>query len=66
MPYGLILTVAAVALSARYLAERDAPYWIKAIVLGLVLFSFNWPYGIYLQAVIGTAVYLHLIYLRSR
>ena len=66
MPYGLIVTAAAIALVAVYALITDVALWLKALVVLLLLCSLGWRYGVYLQAVLGVSISLYLTYVRSR
>ena len=66
MPYGLIVTAAAIALVAVYALITDVALWLKALVVLLLLGSLGWRYGVYLQAVLGVSISLYLTYVRSR
>ena len=66
MPYGLIVLAASVALAVVYVFVKDAPLWSKALVMGLLLLSFVWRYGMYLQVALGVFLSLYFTYLKSR
>lgn len=66
MGYGLIVTVTASALGFRYVLHSEVSASLKTIVASLLLCSFYWRYGLFLQAGVGIAVSLHLTYLASR
>ena len=66
MPYGLIVQIASVALAAAYVFITKTPLWSKILVLGLLLFSFLWRYGLFLQVALGISLSLYLTYLKSR
>jgi len=66
MPYGLIVLVASVALVVVYVFVTDAAFWSKALVAGLLLLSFAWRYGTFLQAALGVFLSLYFTYLKSR
>jgi hypothetical protein len=66
MPYGLIVVVAAIALSAAYVLLAEAPAWSKALVVVVLVTSFLWRYGNFLQVGLGVFLSLYFIYVRSR
>ena len=66
MPYGLIVTVAAIALVAVYALVTDVTLWLKAVAVVLLLCSFGWRYGVYLQAALGVSISLYFTYLKAR
>lgn len=66
MPYGLIVQVASVALVAVFTFAAEASYWLKALVAGLLLCSFLWRYGLFLQVALGVSLSLYLTYLKCR
>jgi hypothetical protein len=66
MPYTLIVTVAAMALAGIYVVATEASFWSKGLVAVLLLVSFEWRYGFFLQA--GLAIFLafYFRYLKAR
>jgi membrane protein implicated in regulation of membrane protease activity len=66
MPYGLIVLFASIALSAVFILVTDAPVWAKALVAGLLLFSFAWRYGLFLRVALAVCLSLYFTYLKSR
>ena len=66
MPYGLIVQAASVALAAVFVFAAEASYWLKALVIGLLLFSFLWRYGLFLQVALGVSLSLYFTYLKCR
>lgn len=66
MPYGLIPLVASIALTGVYLVATEAGYGWKALVLALLVASFLWRYGFYLQVAISIGLSLYFTWLRSR
>jgi len=66
MPYGLIVFLASVALAAVYVFVTEASIWSKALVAGLLVLSFVWRYGMYLQVALGIFLSLYFTYLKSR
>jgi hypothetical protein len=64
--YGLIVLLASIALTVVYVFVTEAPLWAKALVLGLMLVSFLWRYGIFLQAGVGIFLSLYFTCLKSR
>ena len=65
MPYGLIVLAASVALAVLYVFVTDAPLWSKALVTGLLLLSFVWRYGMFLQVALGLFLSLYFTYLEA-
>jgi hypothetical protein len=57
---------ASIALTGVYVFATDAPYWLKALVVALLLFSFAWRYGLFLQLALGISLSLYFTYLKSR
>lgn len=66
MPYGLIVLVASLALTGAFVFVTHAAYWWKALAVGLLVFSFFWSYGMFLQVAIGVSLSLYFTYLRAR
>ena len=66
MPYGLIVQVASVAFAAAFVLAAEASYWLKALVAGLLFFSFRWRYGLFLQVALGVSLSLYFTYLKCR
>jgi hypothetical protein len=66
MPYGLIVQIASVALAAVYVFVTKSPFWSKSLVAGLLLLSFLWRYGLFLQVTLGIFLSLYFVYLKSR
>ena len=66
MPYGLIVLVAAIALVGVYVFASEASTWSKCLVAGLLLFSFMWRYGMFLQVALGIFLSLYFAYLKAR
>jgi hypothetical protein len=66
MPYGLIVIVASIALVGVYVFAADASYRLKALVAALLLFSFAWRYGLFLQLALSISLCLYFTYLKSR
>ena len=66
MPYGFIVTVAAIALAGVYVFASEASFWSKALVAGLLLASFAWRYGLFLQVALSIILSLYFTYLKSR
>ena len=66
MPYGLIVLAGSIALTIVYVFMTDASFWLRALAAGLLLLSFAWRYGMYLQVVLGVVLSLYLTYLRAR
>lgn len=66
MPYGLIVMVAVIALSAVYVFAGEESMWWKALVIGLLVASFLWRYGMFLQIGLGIGLSFYFTYLKSR
>jgi len=66
MPYGLIVMVASVALAGVYVFATEASSWSKGLVVGLLLLSCVWRYGVFFQVVLGVYLSLYFTYLKSR
>ena len=66
MPYGVIVLVASITLTGLYIFLTDASYWSKALVVALLLVSFAWRYGLFLQVALGIFLSLYFTYLKSR
>jgi membrane protein implicated in regulation of membrane protease activity len=66
MPYGLIVTVAAIALTGVYVCVTHASNWSKALVTVVLLVSFAWRYGFYLQLGLGVFLAFYFTYVKAR
>ena len=66
MPYALIVTVAAIALTGVYVCVTHASNWSKALVTVLLLVSFAWRYGFYLQVGLGIFLAFYFTYVKAR
>lgn len=66
MPYALIVTVAAIALAGVYVCVTHASNWSKALVTVVLLVSFAWPYGFYLQLGLGVFLAFYFRYVKAR
>lgn len=66
MPYGLIVLAGSVALTGVYVFVTEASFWSKSLVSGLLLLSFVWRYGMYLQVGLGIFLSLYFTYVKSR
>jgi membrane protein implicated in regulation of membrane protease activity len=66
MPYALIVTVAAIGLTGVYVCLTEAPFWSKGLMMALLLVSFAWSYGFYLQVGLGVFLAFYFTYLKSR
>jgi hypothetical protein len=66
MPYALIVTVAAIALAGVYVFLTESSFWSKGLVTVLLLVSFAWGYGFFLQVGLGIFLALYLTYLKAR
>jgi len=60
------MLVASVALAVVFLFVTDAPLWSKALVTVMLILSFMWRYGMYLQVAQGIGLSLYFTYLRAR
>ena len=58
--------VASVALAGVYVFATEASFWSKGLVVGLLLLSFVWRYGVFLQVALGVFLSLYFTYLKSR
>ena len=66
MPYGFIALVAAIALKGVFVLVTEAAVWWKVLVVGLLLLSFRWYYGFFLQVLITISLSLYFTYLKAR
>jgi len=66
MPYGLIVLVAVIALTAVYVFVTETSAPSKAFVVGVLLASFVWRHGLFLQVALGIFLSLYFTYLKSR
>ncbi len=66
LPYGLIVLAASVGLAIVYVCVSQASIWSKVVVAGLMVFSFVWRYGMWVQVAVGIFLSLYFIYLKSR
>ena len=66
MPYGIIVTVAAIALTGVYVFTAETSYGFRALVAGLLLASFTWRYGFYLRVALGVVLALYFTKQRAR
>jgi membrane protein implicated in regulation of membrane protease activity len=66
MPYGLIFLVILVTLTGRYLFFTEVSPWLKAMFVGLLLVSFVWDYGIFLQLGLCLCLSVYFTYLKAR
>lgn len=66
MPYGFIALIAAIALTGVFVWVTEAAVWCKALVVGLLLLSFRWHYGLFLQVAIAISLSLYFTYLKAR
>jgi hypothetical protein len=57
---------ASIALAGVYVFATEASFWSKALVAGLLLVSFVWRYGLFLQVALGIFLSLYFTYLKSR
>ena len=58
--------VAVIALAGVYIFASEESVWSKALVAGLLLLSFVWRYGLFLQVALGVFLSLYFTYLKSR
>ena len=58
--------VASIALASVYVFASEGSFWSKALVAGLLLVSFMWRYGMFLQVALGIVLSLYFTHLRSR
>jgi hypothetical protein len=66
MPYALIVTVAAIALSGVYVCLTEASNWSKALVTVVLLASFAWRHGFWLQLGLGVFLAFYFTYVKAR
>jgi len=66
MPYGLIVMVASVALTGMFILVSGASYRSKVLVVTLLVVSFAWRYGLFLQVALSIFLSLYFTLLRSR
>ena len=66
MPYGLIVTVAAIALAGVYVFLTESSFWSKGLVTLLLLASFEWRCGFFVQVGLGMFLAFYLKYLKAR
>lgn len=65
MPYGLLVLIVTIAMTVVFVFVTDASIWLKALALGMLLLSFAWHHGMYLQVALGIALSLYFTYLKS-
>jgi hypothetical protein len=66
MPYGLIVTVSAIALCGVFVLLTESSFWSKGLVTVLLLVSFTWRYGFFLQVGLGVFLAFYFTYLKAR
>jgi hypothetical protein len=66
MAYGLIVLVAAIALTAVYVLGTEAALWAKALVLVLLLGSFAWRYGFLMRVALAIYLSFYFTYCKAR
>lgn len=66
MPYGFIALFAAIAFTGAFVWVTEAAVWCKAVVVGLLVLSFRWHYGLFLQVAIAISLSLYFTYLKAR
>jgi hypothetical protein len=66
MPYYFIVLVAVLALASVSVFVAEAAIWLKALVVGLLVLSWFWRYGLFLQVAIGVSLSLYFTYLKAR
>ena len=64
--YRLIPLLGSIALTGVFVLVTEAPRWMKALVVGLLLFSLLWRHGMYLQVAISVSLSLYFTYLKAR
>lgn len=64
IPYGLIMLVASIGLSGKYLFVSESSRWSKILVAGLLLVSLGWSHGFFLQAAVGIVLAIYFKYIR--
>ena len=64
IPYGLVVLIASIILSGRFLFIKEASWWPKAVVIGLLAISLEWRYGFFLQAALGIMLAIYFQYIR--
>lgn len=58
--------MAAGVLVGSFIGATRAPLWSKVLVGGLLLISFFWEFGLYLQVALGIFITLFLSYTKGR
>jgi hypothetical protein len=66
MPYGIIITVLAIALTGVYVVATEASFWSKGLVIGLLLVSLEWRYGFLIRVGLGIFLAFYFTYLKAR
>jgi hypothetical protein len=66
MPYFLIVTVAAIALAGIYVCLTESSFCSKGLVTMLLLVSFVWRYGFFLQVGLGVFLAFYFTYYKAR
>jgi len=66
MPYGSVPLIASIALTGGYVFATEASFWSKALVVGLLVVSLVWRYGLFLQVALSVFLLLYFTYLKSR
>ena len=62
MPYGLILLLVLITLAGRYVLFTDVSPRLKVVVVGLVVLSFVWEYGIFVQLGLSLCLSVYFTY----
>jgi len=66
MPYGLIILVITLALAGKYVFAAEVSRWLKALIVGLLLLSLEWPHGVFLRLGLSLYIALYFIYMKAR
>ena len=66
MPYGTIVTVAAIVLAGAYVCVTEASFWSKGLVTVLLLVSLGWRYGFFVQTGLGVFLAFYFAYYKAR
>ncbi len=65
MPYFLIPLIGSIGLTVAYVSVTDAPMWKKVLATLLLLASFAWRYGMFLQVGLSVGLLLYFAYLKA-
>jgi hypothetical protein len=66
MAYGLIVLIAAIALTGVYVLGTEAALWAKTLVLLLLMGSFAWRYGFFLRVALAIYLSFYFTYCKAR